>query len=557
MKALINQIKKHWILWVIGVLFYPLISLPVRLLYAYGNKLYTSELIKSDTTLSKILWILGAVLIGLILSVGLENISMYALNRFYIATVTDIQQEVYRKLVSSSFKQVNNFESGELITRYNTDSSIAANLVSWDIMSVIYPLVFGIGYLVSFFLTNLIIGLSMLTIEIIVILLNFFYIKRGKFINNKLLTCKEGLTQIYGSSIQGKMSIRQLSAGKTVEAMIRNKTEKMYKSEEELVSLDTLKASTLGVFVNLCSTMMIPFACVLSVQGLINLPSVILIAQLSRDFLTYTSGLGIALTSFGIHSVSYSRLNSIFKWPTESTKGKDSVIANSSQKLLELDGVSIAYGNNIVLKEANLSINSGEIIVLVGQSGSGKSSIIKALLRLINYSGSIKLWGKDIQEYKLDQLRHNISYVPELNNLFDVTVLQNVLYANPNANLKQIDEAFQNAAIGDDDIINIQVGENGDRLSGGQQQRVAIARALIKDAPILIMDEPTASLDTISEKRVLQTFKELKAKGKCLIIITHRKSTMEIADNIIMIKDKKFINSVPLNEVMSLIQQDK
>jgi len=556
-KALINQIKKHWILWVIGVLFYPLISLPVRLLYAYGNKLYTSELIKSDTTLSKILWILGAVLIGLILSVGLENISMYALNRFYIATVTDIQQEVYRKLVSSSFKQVNNFESGELITRYNTDSSIAANLVSWDIMSVIYPLVFGIGYLVSFFLTNLIIGLSMLTIEIIVILLNFFYIKRGKFINNKLLTCKEGLTQIYGSSIQGKMSIRQLSAGKTVEAMIRNKTEKMYKSEEELVSLDTLKASTLGVFVNLCSTMMIPFACVLSVQGLINLPSVILIAQLSRDFLTYTSGLGIALTSFGIHSVSYSRLNSIFKWPTESTKGKDSVIANSSQKLLELDGVSIAYGNNIVLKEANLSINSGEIIVLVGQSGSGKSSIIKALLRLINYSGSIKLWGKDIQEYKLDQLRHNISYVPELNNLFDVTVLQNVLYANPNANLKQIDEAFQNAAIGDDDIINIQVGENGDRLSGGQQQRVAIARALIKDAPILIMDEPTASLDTISEKRVLQTFKELKAKGKCLIIITHRKSTMEIADNIIMIKDKKFINSVPLNEVMSLIQQDK
>lgn len=200
------------------------------------------------------------------------------------------------------------------------------------------------------------------------------------------------------------------------------------------------------------------------------------------------------------------------------------------------------FEKELALKSLNMDIKAGETVALVGQSGSGKSTIASLLLRFYNAnSGSITIDGIDIQEISLKSLRTNIALVDQSTVLFNDTITHNIAYGQDDREIdvQSVIDASQRAYLNpviDKLENNLQtiIGEDGSSLSGGQRQRVAIARALYKDAPILILDEATSALDNESEKQVQKALDTLK-QGRTTIIIAHRLSTIENADKIIVL----------------------
>ena len=240
----------------------------------------------------------------------------------------------------------------------------------------------------------------------------------------------------------------------------------------------------------------------------------------------------------------------IFKLLDTSEKNMENI---SPKKTIDLDGdivfkdVSFAYNDNTVLDKISLRIPKGKKVALVGLSGSGKSTIANIILRLYdNYSGSILINSKDIKELDLTDVRNSVSIVTQETILFNESIFNNIKYGNLKATDEEISLVAKNAGVSSfseelDQKLHTVIGENGIKLSGGQRQRIAIARALIKDAPLLIMDEATSSLDNITENKIHETINNLM-NNKTKLIIAHRLSTIEDAD-IIYVLDKGKIES--------------
>ena len=203
--------------------------------------------------------------------------------------------------------------------------------------------------------------------------------------------------------------------------------------------------------------------------------------------------------------------------------------------------VNFAFNQTrLVLKNINLTVKAGEKIALVGPSGAGKTTFIRLLLRFYDVAdGKILIDGQNIQKVTLASLRDNISLVPQDPLLFHRTIRENIRYGRPTATDQEVEEAGRLAHC-DDFIDNLSqkyetyVGERGIKLSGGERQRVAIARAILKNAPILILDEATSSLDSHSEA-LIQDSLDILMKDKTVIVIAHRLSTIRKMDRIVVL----------------------
>ncbi len=209
--------------------------------------------------------------------------------------------------------------------------------------------------------------------------------------------------------------------------------------------------------------------------------------------------------------------------------------------VIEFKDVSFGYNDkDNVLEKFNLKIDKGEKIGIVGHSGSGKSTITKILLRFADVdSGEILIDGQNIAHITQDELRAQISYVPQESILFHRSIKENIAYSKENPTDKEIVEAsilaHADKFISElPDKYDTLVGERGVKLSGGERQRVAIARAMLKNSPILILDEATSSLDSISEQYIQESFAKLM-EGRTTIVIAHRLSTIQKMNRIIVL----------------------
>lgn len=227
----------------------------------------------------------------------------------------------------------------------------------------------------------------------------------------------------------------------------------------------------------------------------------------------------------------------------ESTENYHKHVASEKMKnpTLKFDSVSFNYATSKdVLKDVTFSIKNGESVALVGHSGAGKSTIVNLLLKFYQPSnGQLLLNDKPYTELDYHHIRQNIALVFQENELFSSTIRENVAYGKPDATEKEVIEALKLANAWNfvsqlPKGIESEVGERGVRLSGGQKQRIQIARAILKNAPILILDEATSSLDAKSEKEVQVALEKLM-KGKLTLIIAHRFSTIQNVDKIVVI----------------------
>ena len=213
----------------------------------------------------------------------------------------------------------------------------------------------------------------------------------------------------------------------------------------------------------------------------------------------------------------------------------------SSVTELALDRVSLAYGEQVALREVSLSARRGEVIALVGASGGGKSSVASLLLRFYDASGGrVSLNGRDIRDYSLASVRNRMAIVTQRVHIFNDSIAANVAYG-ANIDPERVIAALTKANLWDyvralPDGIHARLNEAGTNLSGGQRQRIAIARALYREPDVLILDEATSALDNASEAAVLDTLRAL-APEVITLIIAHRLKSVEIADRIYLIQD--------------------
>ena len=249
----------------------------------------------------------------------------------------------------------------------------------------------------------------------------------------------------------------------------------------------------------------------------------------------------------------------IFEVLDEESEIKDRADArpiSGYSRMIEFHDVSFGYGDELVLNNINLEIRAGEMVALVGMSGVGKSTLADLIPRFYEVtSGKITIDGADIRDVTLQSLRFQIGMVSQHTFLFNDTVRNNIAYGDPSKDMDHIVAAAQ-AAYADDFITALpqgydtMIGELGMRLSGGQRQRLAIARALLKDAPILILDEATSSLDTDSERLVQEALENLIVRRTSLVI-AHRLSTIRKATRIVVLVDGSIVEEGTHEELLA------
>jgi ATP-binding cassette, subfamily B, bacterial MsbA len=236
------------------------------------------------------------------------------------------------------------------------------------------------------------------------------------------------------------------------------------------------------------------------------------------------------------------------------TKGASPV--SRDFKTMEFRDLSFKYEHDPVLTDVNLTVRSGETVAIVGKSGGGKTTLVNLIPRFYDVSGgAILIDGKDIREVSIGSLRALIAIVTQQTFLFNDTVKENIAYGDVDRSFDDIVRAAR-SAYADEFIRSLPegyetvIGESGVKLSGGQRQRIAIARALLKDAPVLILDEATSSLDTQSEREVQKALDTLM-KGRTSFVIAHRLTTIMNADRIIVLKNGRVVEEGRHEELLA------
>jgi len=271
------------------------------------------------------------------------------------------------------------------------------------------------------------------------------------------------------------------------------------------------------------------------------------IKAVSKINSTIQQGLAAAARVFGL----------LDQKPEIVSKPDASVLA-PFEHTIRFQNLQFSYdGKNPVLKKINLTVPAGEILAIVGPSGSGKSTLANLIPRFFDIEkGSLLIDGVDIRDITIKSLRDQIAIVTQQTILFNDTIRDNIAYGDQNKSENDIRKAADAAyALNFIDALpegfDTVIGEAGIRLSGGERQRLSIARAILKNAPILVLDEATSSLDTESEREVQKALENLM-KDRTTFVIAHRLSTIKNADRIIVIKDGRIVEEGCHNDLLSL-----
>lgn len=464
--------------------------------------------------------------------------------------MADIRKDLYLKLITQPMDYFETFRIGELTSRITADVEQLQSVFSVTLAEFIRQimiLVLGITIL-AFLMPNLFL-VMLLTIPVVVVLAMVF----GRYIKKLSKKRQDQLARtntIVEETFQN-FSIVKAFANESFE------TKRYGESVWEMVKISLSFARVRGLFFAFLIFLLFGSILFILWRGAIMVQDGQMDAGSLLSFVIYTvmiggaiAGLGNLYTTIAGALGATERVKEILDRDTE-------LVPNAEHPDLRLAGdidlhdVHFTYPSRPevpVLRGIDIHIKSGEKVALVGQSGSGKSTIVRLLMNFYNLDqGKLLVDGKEISEYDLGAYRHNLGIVPQDVILFGGTIRENLMYGKPGASEEELMEAAKQAncwefVTGFPDGFDTIVGERGVKLSGGQKQRVAIARAILKDPSILLLDEATSSLDAESEKVVQEAMDKLMI-GRTCIIIAHRFATIREADRIYVIEDGKVVES--------------
>lgn len=300
------------------------------------------------------------------------------------------------------------------------------------------------------------------------------------------------------------------------------------------------------------SILIVLVACLLFIHNSIDLPTFIMISIFSFVIFDSVENINSAAHVLEIIDMTLEDIEKIKSAPELDKKGKDLTIENDD---IAFENVNFSYDDKQVIKNVSFDIAANTSTAIVGPSGSGKSTLCHLLLRFYDVNdGFIRIGGIDIKDLKLSSLMSQISAVFQKVYLFNDTIENNILFGNPDATEEEVIRAAKQACCHDfimklPDGYKTVLHEKGNNLSGGERQRISIARAILKDAPIIILDEATASIDPENEQLIQTAINEL-SKGKTVITITHKLETIKNADQIIVLNEGEIIQKGSHDELI-------
>ncbi|BCJ96443.1 ATPase [Anaerocolumna cellulosilytica] len=313
-----------------------------------------------------------------------------------------------------------------------------------------------------------------------------------------------------------------------------------------VVKLQAVIMPLLDVIIGLSSLITLIYGGYLTINGGITLGRFIAFNQYIYMLVWPMIAAGESITLFSQGFASLKRVENIFQEKPEIYDEEELDEVTKLQGEIEFHNLTFRFTKEtpIVLEDINVKVEQGSTLAVLGRTGSGKSSIANLLLRMYNVEpGMLTIDGHDIRKIPLKVLRENIAYVPQDNFLFSDTLKNNIAFGSANKELELVHMAAREACIHDNimdfpEDYSTLVGERGVTLSGGQKQRSSIARALMKNAPILILDDALSAVDINTEEQILENLKKNR-KDKTTIIIAHRISTIQNADNILVLEEGK------------------
>ena len=475
--------------------------------------------------------------LAIIIAFAIKGISLYLAKVILIKVAQEVtkilQLQLMKSVIKADAEVVDKKHSGKFISHLTFDIGMMTNLISTVILNLAKDSLTLIGLIGVMFYQNW--RLALLAI-IMIPLASFAAKSLGKRIGKISTQAQEssGLLTSYLLEIFKNHKIIQIFQKEEYEFGRAEKFINDLKNKVEKISIVFVRASPImetltGIMIALL--IYVSGKLILTDQLNVNnffsfLAAMMLAYQPVRSLATINMAINQGLSSAKRILPIIDLKNKI----SNAENSKDLIISNGE---IIFKDINFRYNNedNIVLKNINLKIEGGEMTSLVGHSGSGKSSIINLIPRFYDrLSGNIKIDDQSIYDLKITSLRSNISLVSQDITLFDDTIMNNISYANPDADKEEVINAaklsFCNEFIdklpeGFDTLI----GENGIRLSGGEKQRISIARAMLKKSKIILLDEATSSLDSETENKIQEAIKFL-TKDRTTLVIAHRLSTI-------------------------------
>ncbi|MGF1489606.1 MAG: ABC transporter ATP-binding protein [Prochloraceae cyanobacterium] len=339
---------------------------------------------------------------------------------------------------------------------------------------------------------------------------------------------------------------------------LKLESEAYRKSNQKAIAFSAAFVPLIRIVILIGFTGILLYGGMQAVEGTLAVGTYSVLVFITQRLLWPLTRLGQTLDLYQRAMASTNRVMNLLDTPIAIHPGNISLPLNEIEGEINLNDVTFAYGDRKpIIENLSLNIPKGKTIAIVGSTGSGKSTIVKLLLRLYELqSGSITLDGKDIKDIFLSDLRRAIGWVSQDVYLFHGTVKENIAYGNPDAGSKSIIMAAK-LAEAHDFIIDLPqgydtiVGERGQKLSGGQRQRLAIARAILKDPPILILDEATSAVDNETEAAIARSLVTI-TKNRTTIAIAHRLSTIRDADCIYVLEKGRIVESGKHEELLEI-----
>lgn len=467
------------------------------------------------------------------------------------AIVRDIRNAVHDHLLTLSPSYFDKTGSGSLISRVTNDTLV----VRFAIVDVLTTALRESVRIISLLCAALYLDPTLGFIAFVVFPLGILpVIKFGKKVRKLSRVGQDqfgGLTGVLQETIQGHRIVQSFVREDYEQEKFHRENESLTKTFLKAERYGSLSAPTNEILASLAIGGVILYGGLSVMSGVRTQGD--FIAFITAMFLLYEplKRLGRVNNTYQQALSAGERIVDVLDEKPEIVDSPSAVPMEKIAQPIEFKNVSFSYATsegNSALKNVSLSIDPGQTVALVGMSGGGKSTLVNLLPRFYDpTSGGVFIGGKDIRFYTLSSLRAAMSVVNQNTFLFNDSVLNNIRYGNPNATVEQVIEAAKHAHAHDfierlSQGYETQVGEQGLRLSGGERARIAIARALLKDAPFLILDEATASLDSESEKFVQEAIDYLMI-GRTVLVVAHRLATVRRANKIAVLAHGEIIES--------------
>lgn len=568
----------HYLVWGIGLIFPALFTIVSRVLMAQMSQEVVALLEHDSSTLSKILLIAASLLFGALIAEVSIGLFRCMLQKVRVEEELYERQTLFTRLVRMKLSGLDGLNRGELMQRYNHDVSLAAAAITIDLEKCVYPFLIGIGYCFAIMLKQGFVGIVLLCLIAVIAILNYRYIKKYQRLEKDILARKDDYSRQIDFSYTGKMMIRNCNLRSFAEKQINDAADAILNAEQKKVKLTWKKSISSDLLISFCSTLTLPVVCVIAHYGYLTLPEVMFIASLGASIMGFTSNFANALINLRNDYVSKTRVNELLSIPQENygTEQEREVagskacgenhkvqdeklrqLADSDSEGLFFHNVTIHYQDHVVLSDLCAEFRKGEITALIGKSGSGKSSLLKAIPQITEYEGEIKIGDVSLNQLPPNVIRKEVTYIADDNELYDTTLIENIRYGNESAATKEILSAMKAAQllefINQDTVMEVNAGGEGSRFSGGQKQRIAIARGLLKNSKVMLLDEPTSALDVMTEQKIMKQLRVLADQGACIIMAAHRLSAIASADRICLIKDKKLYENISFTEAIEYL----